>query len=209
MNVYDFDKTIYLKESTRKFYFFCLKRNKKHFFHIFKVIFWGFLRGIRVISLKKFKEKFFSFTKFVPDLEKKVEEFWDDEFFNINYWYFEKRKRGDVVCSASPRFLLENIVARINKNAKLVCTEYDIESQKIIGENCKGEEKVKRLKELGYDEFENGFSDSKSDIPMLKMCKKAYKVKKEKVFHWDIEHNKLIEEKPLEIKDKDDNLILN
>ncbi len=185
MNLYDFDKTIYLHESTRKFYFFCLKRNKKHFFHIFKVAFWGGLYGLRIISLKKFKEKFFSFTKFVPDLKSAVSDFWDKEFFNINYWYFDKRRRGDVVCSASPRFLLEDIVARINKNAKLVCTEYDVDSQKIIGENCKGEEKVTRLKQLGLTHFKNGYSDSKSDFPMLSLCENKYRVKKDKIVLWE------------------------
>ncbi len=184
MNLYDFDKTIYPYESTRKFYFFVLKRNKKHFLHIFKVAFWGCLYWLKIINLKKFKERFFSFTKFVPDLEQAVKDFWDKEFFNINYWYFDKRKMGDVICSASPSFLLENIVGKINKDAHLVCTEFDLATQKIVGENCKGEEKVSRLKALGYMHFKDGYSDSKSDFPMLSLCDNAYKVKKEKITFW-------------------------
>ena len=185
MNIYDFDKTIYPYESTRRFYFFCLKQNKKHFFHIFKVAFWGGLYKLRIINLKKFKEKFFSFTRFMPDLGKAVKEFWDKEFFNINYWYFEKRRRFDIVCSASPRFLLQDIVGRINKDAKLVCTEFDVQTQKIVGENCKGKEKVARLNQLGYTHFKDGYSDSKSDFPMLSLCENKYRVKKGKISLWE------------------------
>jgi phosphoserine phosphatase len=121
----------------------------------------------------------------VPDLEKAVKEFWDKEFFNINYWYFEKRRRWDIVCSASPRFLLQDIVGRINKDAKLVCTEFDVQTQKIVGENCKGEEKVSRLKQLGYTHFKDGYSDSKSDFPMLSLCENKYRVKKGKISLWE------------------------
>jgi len=40
----------------------------------------------------------------------------------------------------------------------------------MIGENHKGEEKVRRLEELGITEGLAGYSDSRADVPMLLLC---------------------------------------
>lgn len=53
----------------------------------------------------------------------------------------------------------------------------------MIGKNCKDEHKVDRIdaymkdkvEEIDYDAF-YAYSDSKSDIPMLKLVKNRYKV---------------------------------
>lgn len=183
MNVYDFDKTIYKYDSPTKFYFFCIKRHKKLIFHLFKTAFWGALKGLGIISLQKFKEKFFSFVQKIPNIEQEVKKFWDKEFANINYFYFDKRKKGDVICSASPYFLIEDIAKRVNESSIVICSEIDEKTGKFASgaKNCKGEEKVARLREAGYEKFEQGYGDSKSDIPMLKMCEQPFRIKNGKV----------------------------
>jgi len=61
----------------------------------------------------------------------------------------------------------------------------DKKTGKINGENCRGEEKVNRLKELYKDiEIDNFFSDSLSDTPLALLAKKAYIIKKGKVIDW-------------------------
>lgn len=182
MNVYDFDKTIYFYDSAKRFYFFEINRHKKLIFHLFKTGFYGLLKILNIISLKKFKEKLFSFVKKV-DLEKDVLDFWDKEIININNFYILNKKNDDVVCSATPYFLVEGAMKRINKNAKLVCSKIDSKTglYEENEENCKGEEKVNRLKLEGFTEFNKGYGDSKSDYPMLKMCKEAYIVKNGKL----------------------------
>ena len=57
-------------------------------------------------------------------------------------------------------------------------TKYDLKTGKIIGENCYGNEKLKRFnaqyKNLKLEAF---YSDSMSDLPMMKASKEAYFVK--------------------------------
>ena len=64
----------------------------------------------------------------------------------------------------------------------IIASKYDIKKGTIIGKNCKGKEKVKRLKEY-YKNYKvnNAYSDSMSDIPMLKLAKNAYLVKDEEL----------------------------
>ncbi|NCB48260.1 MAG: haloacid dehalogenase-like hydrolase [Clostridia bacterium] len=178
MNVYDFDKTIYNFDSPSKFYFFCIKRHPKIFWHLFVSAFWGVLKSLRIIDLTRFKEKFFSFVLYLPDYKKDLELFWQKEVENINDWYFEKKQDNDVICSATPRFMMETIVEKINPKATLVCSEIDIKTAKFLPNetNCKGKNKVNKLKELGFVSFKEGYGDSKSDIPMLKMAKKRFQI---------------------------------
>lgn len=183
MNLYDFDKTIYLYDSSRKFYFFCLKKKPKLWWHLFKTAYYGLLKTFKIIPLKKFKEKLFSIVKYIPDLDKMVSSFWDNEILFVNEWYFEKREKDDVICSASPRFLLEDIVKRINIDAKLICSEIDKNTGLYLPnfENCKGDYKVVLLKQNNLLSFNEGYSDSNSDIPMLKLCRKKFRVTKGKI----------------------------
>ena len=56
---------------------------------------------------------------------------------------------------------------------------------KIIGENCRGEEKVKRFRELYKDQqIDQFYSDSKSDTPLKKLAVIAYLVKKNQIIDW-------------------------
>ena len=180
MNLYDFDKTIYNGECSLRLYLFVLSRHPKLWWHTFKAGFYGVLRGLNIINLTTFKQKFLTFMSHIKDPQKEIELFWDKEQKNIFKWYLEQKKPDDVICSASPLYIIEPILKRINPTAKLVCSDIDMITSRIEnGEvNCKGEEKVRRLAELGLTSFENGYSDSKSDVPMLKLCKNKFHITK-------------------------------
>ncbi len=86
--------------------------------------------------------------------------------------------------SASPEFYLREFYA-IKEVDMIIGTRFTLESGKFIrkmqGENCKGEEKVKRLKEVLEKEnievdYKNSymFSDSLSDKPLLDLVGNAY-----------------------------------
>ena len=68
------------------------------------------------------------------------------------------------------------------KVKKLIGSKVNKKTGNFIGKNCHGEEKVKRLKKE-YEEFKvkESYSDSKSDIPILKLAKKAFYVKGDKI----------------------------
>ena len=180
MNLYDFDKTIFNGECSLKLYMFVLSRHPKLWWHPFKAGFYGVLRGFRIVNLTTFKQKFLTFMSHLKNPEKEIELFWDKEQGKVFDWYFKQKKPDDVICSASPLYIIKPLLSRINPTATLVCSNIDLYTSKIEnGEvNCKGAEKVRRLTELGLTSFENGYSDSTADVPMLKLCKNKFHITK-------------------------------
>ena len=66
----------------------------------------------------------------------------------------------------------------------IIATHTDIEGN-IIGENCKGKEKIKRLeKEFPNVKVKSAYSDSKADIPMLEYAKVSYVVEGDKLLRY-------------------------
>ena len=64
----------------------------------------------------------------------------------------------------------------------VIATKVDKNTGKFTSNNCYGEEKVKRLYEK-YSKIKvnEAYSDSLSDIPMLKLATNQYLVKKDKI----------------------------
>lgn len=183
MNVYDFDKTIYDGDSSFDFCLFCIRKKPS----LLKVFLTKLPNCARYAfgkeDLKQLKEHFFSFLCEIDDVDALLKEFWDKHEKGIKKWYI--KKEDDVIISASPEFLLAEICARLGITS-LIATKMDKKTGKISGENCKGEEKVARFsKEYGDAEIDNFYSDSFSDLPLAKMAKKAYLIKKEKVLDWE------------------------
>ena len=55
------------------------------------------------------------------------------------------------------------------------------------GKNCRGSEKVRRFKEqYPYENIENFYSDSLSDIFMAKESKRAYLIKGNTIIEWRV-----------------------
>lgn len=184
MNIYDFDKTIYDGDSTLDFYVFCLKKQP------FLILYLPFqILSFILFLLKKkdkliFKQDFYGFLKWVVNPESKVELFWDKNQHKIKKWYLSKRKQEDLIISASPEFLLRPICERLN-NLNLIASKVDIYTGKCLGENCYGDEKVKRLfyeyPNITVSEF---YSDSLSDAPMSKISNKSFFVNKDLIVEW-------------------------
>ena len=68
---------------------------------------------------------------------------------------------------------------------KLIATDMDINNGVIKGNNCYGEEKVKRLKEIGITKCDEFYSDSLSDAPCSKLAKQSFIVKGDKLIPWN------------------------
>jgi len=183
-NVYDFDGTIYKRDSTIDFYLYSLRKRPLIIRFFFKQIFGlvKFLFG--KINTKELKEVFFCYVKDLKDIDQLIESFWDKKQKKIYDYYKKRHRKNDIVISASPLFLVEPMTKRLNIQT-VIATNMDKKTGKINGENCRGEEKVNRLKELYKDiEIDNFFSDSLSDTPLALLAKKAYIIKKGKVIDW-------------------------
>lgn len=175
--IYDFDKTIYSKETSMAFMFFFLKR---HRFLIPKFILNLTIILFNIKDLKKVKNIFFSIFKGM-DIENDINLFWEKEMKNIYPYFFEEikenRKDADllILISASPDFLLEPIYKKLGFDI-LISTKYS--NFTLIGKNCKKDEKLKRLNELGNFDVLCFYSDSLSDLPLFNIAKKKISINK-------------------------------
>ena len=177
INIYDFDGTIYSGDSTIDFYLFCLK-NRVMIICYFPIQVWYLiLYKLKIKSKKEFKEKFFVFLKDIKPLDKYVEKFWDKNYKKIKEYYIKSVHKNDVIISASPLFLIK-VIGKKLKVLDVIATNVS-SNGKIIGNNCYGEEKV-ALFEKKYKNVcvENVYTDSLSDLPIMKLGKKAYIVRK-------------------------------
>ncbi|MGG7147723.1 HAD-IB family phosphatase [Clostridium butyricum] len=185
MNVYDFDKTIYAGDSTLDFYFFSLKKNPMliRFLPIQIIGFIKYMFGM--YSKLQFKEKFYSFLKGIKDVDSMIELFWNENQDKIKDWYLKSKEESDVIISASPEFLLNNICRRIGIK-HLIASEVNKNTGICEGENCYGEEKVLRFKKyFEKGEIKKFYSDSLSDAPISLMASERYIVTGNNILPWD------------------------
>lgn len=184
--VYDFDKTIYSKETTVEFTKYILKKEKKYIFKFFI----AFIKSIFYFkNLKLAKEKYYSF---LNGMEMKKINNYINEFWHIEYTNFfkkileeiEKNKKTNekiVIISASPEFILKPIKEILGID-NIIGTKFQIDDifiSNVISNNCKGKYKVDELKKI-YEDFEiiNFYSDSISDKPLYDLSKNKYYIDK-------------------------------
>lgn len=177
INLYDFDKTIYKGDSSTDFFFYSLRKYPKIITLVPKIAISGIKYKVNKISKTEMKETIFSFVKYIPDIDSHIASFWEIHRKNIKKFYLKNKHDKDVIISASPEFLLKSISEELGV-MKLIGSRVDKKTGKFDGLNCHGEEKVKRLnKEIKDYQVMSAYSDSQSDIPILKLAKKQYLVK--------------------------------
>lgn len=184
MNVYDFDKTIYDGDSTADFYLFSLKRHKKILTLAPSLLgsvlnFYVFKKGTKT----DFKQVMYRFLRYC-DIDRDIADFWEINKSKIKKYYMKQKKSDDVIISASPEFLLEPIIKKLDINT-LMASRVDKRTGLYDGINCHGKEKVRRFYEVFPDgKIDEFYSDSYSDTPLAEIADKAYIVKGEKLSEW-------------------------
>lgn len=184
MNVYDFDGTIYDGDSTRDFFIYVMKRKPNLLLCLPKQI-WGFvLYGLKRINKTRLKEYFFCFLPEI-DVERMAETFWNQNQNKIFDWYLKQRKQDDIIISASPEFLLKPLCKRLGIKY-VIASKVNPETGLFAGANCRGQEKVQRLKkEYNITHIDTFYSDSYSDLPLAMIADEAFIVDKGKVKKWE------------------------
>ncbi len=191
--IFDVDYTITKKETLMQLFKYVIMKDIKNIRFLPRALYSGLMYSINIYDEKRVKE---SFLKFIEGIEEKdlallVKGFYKDVLEKILYedaiemMKNLKRKGYKVyLISASPEFYLREFYA-IKEVDMIIGTRFILESGKFIrkmqGENCKGEEKVKRLREVLEKEnvevdYKNSymFSDSLSDKPLLDLVGNAY-----------------------------------
>lgn len=183
MNIYDFDGTIYDGDSSVDFFKYCLKKNKKMYLLFPGILLYFILFLLKIKTKEEFKSKYFSFLKCFDNIDEVVNEFWDKNLNKIKKFYLDKRKSTDIIISASPEFLLKPVSKKFK--FKLIATKVDKRSGLFLEKNCYGEEKVRRLNEINVYNCLEFYSDSLSDIYLIRIAEKAFIVKRDKIIDFE------------------------
>ncbi len=179
MNGYDFDKTILKGNSVRKFAGYCFLRLPYLWLLLPEVLLALLLYGVKIIKKEGFLRMLEFFVIFVPCRQKFVKRFWDKNFKCIKQWYLDVKQPTDLVISASPAYLIEEICGRLNVRC---ITSASSQNGTVVGKHCYGARKVELYRQqFGQTPLETFYSDSMSDEPMFKMAKLGYFVKGDEI----------------------------
>lgn len=191
--IFDVDFTLTKRETLVEFYFFMMKKNPRLLKYLPKSIYSTIFYVLKIHDASKVKKTFIRFIDGIEENEMKkiVKEFYEKRLSKILYkdaiGMIKKMKAEGYkiyLISASAEFYLRELY-NIEEVDKVIGTRFTLENglhrNQITGENCKGEEKVKRLKEVLKNEnievdFENSymFSDSLSDLPLFDLVGHPY-----------------------------------
>jgi HAD superfamily hydrolase (TIGR01490 family) len=191
--IFDVDYTLTRRETLFEFYIFMLRKKPGLMRHLPKTLKAVFFYLFKVIDLKRAKENFIAFTEGIAEkeMESLVKEFYEKRLSKILYndaieMIRKLKSEGCKVylISASAEFYLKELY-NIKEVDKVIGTRFKVENGVhkgiMVGENCKSEEKVKRLlEELKNDnievDFKNSymFSDSLADLPLFNLVGNPY-----------------------------------
>lgn len=181
MNIYDFDDTIYNGDTNRDILMYGFK---KHPFLVLKALKKAkklqkdYKRG--VIEFERVKEAMLSFIFKIKNYPKFINDFVDTHMKNIKPWYISRRTQNDIVISASYELWIMQFCKRLGIRY-VIATKTDSDGR-IIGKNCKGAEKLKRLASVIPNAvIVSAYSDSSCDIPILESARTAYVVEGNKL----------------------------
>lgn len=191
--IFDVDYTITKRETLAEFYFFMLKKNPQYIKYLPKSIFSSLFYVFKIYDASKAKRTFIRFIDGIEENKMKeiVKEFYEKRLSKILYkdaidTIKKMKTKGYKIylISASAEFYLSEFY-NIKEVDMVIGTRFIKENglhrNQMLGENCKGEEKVKRLKEVLLKEnidvdFESSymFSDSLSDLPLFNLVGHPY-----------------------------------
>lgn len=181
MNTYDFDKTIFPRDSTATFYLWSLRRCPRALLSLPRTLAAFAAMALHLASKTRCKEIFYGFLRYLP--EGMPERFWREHIGEIYPWYLAQRRDDDVIISAGPEFLLRPVAKELG--FALIASRVDPKTGKTKGLNCHGEEKVRRFRALyGDAPVERFYSDSLSDTPMAREAQEAFMIRHGAILPW-------------------------
>ncbi len=180
IDVYDFDGTIYDGDSTFDFVLFCLRRHPGVVLSLPIIAVAGIKLAMKKSNLTQFKSVLFGQMVRRFSLTEEAKLFWQDEKTKSKLcaWFFERpRDLPIVIASASPEFELR-YAAQILGVETLIGTRCDDATGQLIGKNCKGAEKISRIRDVigEYTVRAMYTDDTKADGPLLEIAEEKYKI---------------------------------
>ena len=178
IDVYDFDGTIYDGDSTFDYVKFCIRRHPRMLLALPRIAWAGLRLAAKRISLTQFKSALFGVMTAYMNLSAEAEAFWQDERTKkkLGAWFYSTpRDLPIVIASASPEFELCH-AAKILGVENLIGTRADGATGQLIGKNCKGAEKIARIRaKMGECTVRAMYTDdAKADAPLLAIAQEKY-----------------------------------
>lgn len=186
---FDFDDTLVPKDSMKRLIFFCIKKHPLSGIHLFKIMGLGILYYLKRISFLPLKEAIIFPLNILSSKELKL--FYQqclipNYYKNVLEELYQKKSEGYLIylVTASPEAYMQYTDLPIDKligtNTKKIDGKH-----RIIGQNCKDKEKVFRIQCVLKEEkmtidYDNsyGYSDSVTDLPMLRLVKHRIRINK-------------------------------
>lgn len=194
--VFDLNGTFYNKSSKEEFFKFICRKRPNRLKYVFEMSYYYLQMKLNRIRQTEFKENFFNYLDGLPPakVEEYAREFWEQEFpeeFNkeLKKIFDDLKESGNLLICATGGFeLYVKPLFDIYEIDGLVGTqvEYDGETYKVIGEACKEEEKINRIKKLLKGKpfrLIEAYSDSKEVI--LDKAEKAFLIKDKAILPYD------------------------
>ena len=181
MNVFDFDETIYDGESSVQFMLRYIREDPSvmRFVPDLIKVMGRYYRG--EMHAEDFMRIYGSllrdyFTRKKPDLAPLVTEFWNKREHRIKPFYRRIQRSDDVIITASPIFIMDDICRRIGVN-HLIATDFDIQTGEVRSA-CYRDNKVKLFRAAFPDaEIDDFYTDSVNDEFLFPLAKRVFMVK--------------------------------
>lgn len=182
MRVLDFDNTIYNGESVVDFYLFSIKYNPRVIKYFFIVMYHACMYKLgktTMESLERVIRKHASgYLSSFGDIDAVTKDFWDKYMKKIKPWYIPEK--DDIIITASFNITMDELFRRLGLTDSL-CSVFNRDSMQTEYINFSANKPIKFREKFGNSEIDEFYTDSKFDIPMIEMSKKAYLVKKNNI----------------------------
>ncbi|MDK2818574.1 MAG: HAD-IB family phosphatase [Spirochaetota bacterium] len=194
LSLYDFDKTIYKKDTGIVVLKYLFKKHPKTLLQIPKIVLSFTFYFLKIIPTHRLKEIFFSPISILTkeEWETFITDFWAIEknnlFPNTCEQIEQDKKNGYIIgiLSASAEIMLYPIMDIISIDfliGTIFSTTESTVTSTIIGKNCKNEEKVSRLYKYIEAHYPNQkytidkmYSDSLHDLPLFNIAQQQFTV---------------------------------
>ncbi len=184
---FDFDGTIYKGDTTRDFcWYFYQKKPLRCYYLLIQLASWLLWR-LKLLTTTQFKSTFIQFLNRIEgeQITGLLNSFWEEKkslvHANLVLEISRLKKEGVhiVVVSASPELFIKTFCLSLGVDTVLGSELKVLNNKYSLLINCRGEEKLKRLKRA-FPNFEliAAYSDNKDDDVLLKTAKNGYWVKK-------------------------------
>ena len=181
--VFDFDGTIYKGDATKDFcWYFYRKKPLRSYYLLIQLTYWLLWR-LKLLTTTQFKSTFIQFLNRANDeqITGLLNSFWEEKkslvHANLVLEISHLKKEGVhiVVVSASPELFIKTFCLSLGVDTVLGSELKVLNNKYSLLINCRGEEKLKRLKRT-FPDFEliAAYSDNKDDDVLLKTAKNGY-----------------------------------